>query len=174
VLDGKASRLDEQGRAALRDSLKLASQVSEELRNISYVLHPPALDELGLEGALHWYVDSFVKRMGLQVDLVLPSTLPHMPESARLTAFRLVQEALTNTQRHSGSKTARVVVSHDENAISLEVTDEGSGIAPDRALGLGLLGMRERVNQLGGRLEISSDGGGTKVKALLPISSIEQ
>ena len=87
-----------------------------------------------------------------------------------MTAFRLVQEALTNTLRHSGSKTARVVVSHDDNAISLEVTDEGSGIAPDRALGLGLLGMRERVNQLGGRLQIASHVGGTKVKAVLPIS----
>jgi len=170
VLDGKASCLDGKGRAALNDSLKLASQVSEELRNISYVLHPPALDEMGLEGALRWYVDSFVKRTGLRVDLVLPSTLPCMPEPARLTAFRLVQEALTNTQRHSGSKTAKVVVSRDDSAISLEVSDEGSGIAPDRALGLGLLGMRERVNQLGGRLDITSDDGGTKVKAVLPIS----
>ena len=170
VLDGKASCLDEQGRAALNDCLKLASEASEELRNISYVLHPPALDEMGLEGALRWYVESFVKRSGLEVDLVLPSTLPQMTESARLTAFRLVQEALTNTHRHSGSKTARVVVSHHDDAISLEVADEGSGIAPDRALGLGLLGMRERVNQLGGRLEISSDDGGTKVKAVLPIS----
>jgi len=171
VLEGKASCLDEQARGALNDSLTLASQVSEELRNISYVLHPPALDEMGLEGALRWYVDSFVKRTGLQVDLVLPRTLPSLSEPTRLTAFRLVQEALTNTQRHSGSKTAKVAVSRGDSAIILEVADDGSGIAPDHALGLGLLGMRERVAQLEGRLEITSDGGGTKVKAVLPIST---
>ena len=171
VLEGKASNLDEPGRAALSDSLNLASQVSEELRNISYVLHPPALDEMGLEGALRWYVDNFVRRTGLQVDLVLPRGLLQLPEPARLTAFRLVQEALTNTQRHSGSKTAKVVVSQDGGTISLEVADDGSGIAPDRALGLGLLGMRERVAQLGGRLDIASDGRGTKVKAVLPFST---
>jgi len=174
VLEGKASCLDEAAQAALRDSLNLASQVSEELRNISYVLHPPALDDMGLEGAIRWYVDSFVKRTGLQVDLVLPSTLPQLSEPARLTAFRLVQEALANTHRHSGSKTAKVVVSQDDSAIRLELSDEGSGIAPGHALGLGLLGMRERVAQLGGRLEIESDDGGTTVTAVLPISSIEQ
>jgi two-component system CheB/CheR fusion protein len=171
VLEGKASCLDEQGRAALRDSLNLASQVSEELRNISYVLHPPALDEMGLEGALRWFVGSFVKRTGLQVDLVLPSSLPQLPTPARLTAFRLVQEALNNTHRHSGSKTARVVVSLDGGTVSLEVTDEGIGMAPDSALGLGLLGMRERVAQLGGRLDIASDSRGTSVKAVLPFTN---
>lgn len=174
VLEGKASCLDEQGRAALSDSLILASQISKELRNISYGLHPPALDEMGLEGALRWYVDSFVKRTGLGVDLVLPSTLPQLSESARLTAFRLIQEALANTHRHSDSKTAKVVVSGDGRAIRLEVSDEGSGIAPSHTLGLGLLGMRERVAQLGGRLEVTSHGRGTSVKAVLPLSSTQQ
>jgi signal transduction histidine kinase len=169
VLEEKTSAVDEQGRAALSDSLKLASQVSDELRNISYVLHPPALDEMGLEGAIRWYVDSFVKRTGLQVDLVLPGSMPKLSEPARLTAFRLVHEALTNTHRHSGSKTAKVVVSQDDSAIRFEVSDEGSGITPDHKLGLGLLGMRERVTQLGGRLEIESDNGGTTVKAVLPV-----
>ena len=171
VLDGKADCLDDRGRAALNDSLNLASQVSEELRNISYVLHPPALDEMGLDGALRWYVDNFVKRTGLEVELVLPRGLPLLPEPARLTAFRLVQEALTNAHRHSGSKTAKVVVAQRDGALALEVTDKGSGIPPDHVKGLGLLSMRERVAQLGGRLEINSGDGGTSIKAILPITT---
>jgi len=171
VVEVKASSLDKQARVALSDSLNLVRQVSEELRNISYVLHPPALDEMGLEGALRWFVDSFVKRTGLQVDLVLPDGLPQLTEPARLTAFRLVQEALTNAHRHSGSKTAKVVVSHDNSTFSLEVTDEGSGMAPDSVLGLGLLSMRERVTQLGGHLTVASGERGTSVKAVLPFST---
>jgi two-component system CheB/CheR fusion protein len=169
VLEGEASHMGEQCRTALSDSINLASEVSGELRNISYVLHPPALDEMGLEGALRWYVDNFVKRTGLEVSLVMPHRLPFLPEPARLTAFRLVQEALTNTHRHSGSKTAKVVVAQSDSAITLEVADQGSGIAPGHSLGLGLLGMRERVAQLGGRVDITSGDGGTCVKAILPI-----
>jgi PAS domain S-box-containing protein len=171
VLDGKADRLDDRGRAALSDSLNLSSQVSEELRNMSYVLHPPALDEMGLNAALRWYVDNFVKRTGLKVDLGLPSRLPALPESARLTAFRLVQEALTNVHRHSGSKTAKVAVTQGGSELTLEVTDKGSGIPPHHLPGLGLLSMRERVAQLGGRLEINSGDGGTSIKAVLPITT---
>jgi len=135
------------------------------------VLHPPALDEMGLDGALRWYVDNFMKRTGLEVELNLPSRLPVLQEPARLTAFRLVQEALTNAHRHSGSKTAKVVVAQGDSELTLEVTDEGSGIPPDHVKGLGLLSMRERVAQLGGRLEINSGGGGTSIKAVLPITT---
>ena len=170
VLEGKAGCLDDQARSALDDSLNLANQVAEELRNISYVLHPPALDEMGLEGALRWYVDAFVKRTGLEVDLVLPRRLPVLREPARLTAFRLVQEALTNAHRHSGSARVNVTVAHGDSELTLEVADEGHGIPPDHTRGLGLLSMRERVTQLGGRLEIKSGDTGTSVKAILPIN----
>jgi len=151
--------------------LNLASRVSEELRNLSYVLHPPALDEMGLEGALRWYVNNFVKRTGLDVELVVPRGLPVLPEPARLTAFRLVQESLTNVHRHSGSKTARVVVAQGDGALTLEITDEGRGIPPDHVKGLGLLSMRERVTQMGGRLEINSGGRGTSIRAILPMTA---
>ena len=169
VLEGKASSFDEAARAALDESLNLASEVSRGLRDISYLLHPPALDEMGLEGALRWFVDSFAKRTGLQVDLVLPSRLPRLPEPAQMTAFRLVQEALSNTHRHSGSKTAKVIVSQDGTTISFEVVDEGRGMAPGQPYGLGLLGMRERVTQLGGQLNITSNGRNTSVKGVLPL-----
>jgi signal transduction histidine kinase len=171
VLAGRADSLDELSREALGDSINLAIQVSEELRNISYVLHPPALDEMGLDGALRWYVDNFMKRTGLEVELNLPGRLRVLQEPARLTAFRLVQEALTNAHRHSGSKTAKVVVAQGDSELTLEVTDEGSGLRPDHVPGLGLLSMRERVSQLGGRLEINSGDGGTCVKAILPITT---
>ncbi|MBZ5515228.1 MAG: PAS domain-containing protein [Acidobacteriia bacterium] len=171
MLKGWGSKLDEKGRTALSDCFNLASHVSDELRDISYILHPPLLDEMGLEQALRWFVDGFARRTGLQVDLEMPSGgLANLPEPARLAAFRLVQEALTNAQRHSGSKTAKVVVSQDGNKINLEVVDEGRGMGPDQKLGLGLLGMRERVAQLGGRLDIVSDGRGTSVKAALPVT----
>jgi two-component system CheB/CheR fusion protein len=171
VLDGKADCLDDRGRAALSDSLNLASQVSEELRSMAYVLHPPALDEMGLDGALRWYVGTFMKRTGLEVELIVPRRLPPLHETTRLTAFRLVQEALTNVHRHSGSKTAKVVVSRADSELSLEVIDAGSGIPPGHVKGLGLMSMRERVAQLGGRLEINSGGGGTSIKAVLPITT---
>jgi two-component system CheB/CheR fusion protein len=169
LLEQKAGSLDEAARAALADSLQLASQVSVGLRDLSYLLHPPALDEMGLEGALRWFVDNFAKRTGMRVDLALPKGLPQLPEPARLTAFRVVQEALSNAYRHSGSKTAKVSVAHENSAINLEVVDEGRGMPPGHALGLGLLGMRERVKQLGGWLKISSHGGGTSIKAVLPL-----
>ena len=171
LIQQSASRLNQQERAALEDSIELVREVSNELRNISYMLHPPVLDEMSLEGAARWFVETFAARTGIQVDLNLPTSLPQLPEPARLTAFRLIQEALTNTHRHSGSKTARVVMAQDGNRINIEVADEGCGIAPGRALGLGLLGMRERVTQLGGQLDITSNGRGTSVKGILPVTS---
>jgi two-component system sensor histidine kinase UhpB len=81
----------------------------------------------------------------------------------------VIQEALSNAYRHSGSKTAKVIVAHEDSGIELEVVDEGRGMKPGQALGLGLLGMRERVKQQGGSLNISSDGGGTSIKAVLPL-----
>jgi two-component system NarL family sensor kinase len=171
MLRGWDSKLDEKGRAALSDCFNLAGQISDELRDISYVLHPPLLDEMGLDQALRWFVDGFARRTRLQVNLAMPSGLPPLPQPVRLAAFRLVQEALTNTQRHSGSETAKVVVSQDGKEINIAVADEGRGMGPDLKLGLGLLGMRERVAQLGGRLDIVSDGGGTSVKAVLPVAT---
>jgi signal transduction histidine kinase len=169
LLEQKAGSLDEAARAALTDSLQLASQASVGLRDLSYLLHPPALDEMGLEGALHWFVDNFAKRTGMQVDLFLAKGLPQLPEPARLTAFRVVQEALSNVYRHSGSKTAKVSVAHENSGIEVEVVDKGRGMTPGHGLGLGLLGMRERVKQQGGSLNISSGGGGTSIKAVLPL-----
>ena len=108
---------------------------------------------MGLDGALRWYVDNFVKRTGIGVELVMPGRLPHLLEPARLTAFRLVQQALSNVHRHSGSKTAKVVVGQGDGALTLEVADEGRGIPPDHVKGLGLAehaGTRHPVGRAAG------------------------
>lgn len=125
---------------------------------------------MGLEPALRWFADGYRRRGGVQVDLAIPSGLGGLPDTVQLALFRVAQEALTNIHRHSGSETARIIVLRDGNEVSLEVADEGRGIEPDHEPGLGLLGMRERVAQLGGRLDIASGPQGTTVKAVLPLS----
>ena len=154
-----------------------------ELRTMSYLIHPPLLDEGGLGLALQHYVDGFCQRSGLNVDLELGPKLDRLPTDVELALFRVVQEALTNVARHSGSKTARISVSRNmargRQSIVLAIRDAGRGL-PGSRLGLrqnvqhrdgvGLVGMRERLNQVGGWLELHSDAGGTTVRAFVPES----
>jgi two-component system, NarL family, sensor kinase len=153
----------------ISDSLLLAEQSGKELRTLSYLLHPPLLDDLGLLSAISWYARGFSERSGIRIDLDLPSELERLPGPLETAFFRIVQEALTNVQRHSGSPSAAIRVAADAERVMLEISDQGVGLnhaithIPTK-LGVGLPGMRERIHQLGGQFEIISGCHGTTVR----------
>jgi two-component system NarL family sensor kinase len=165
-------------KAVLTDSEDLVLEMSKEVRTISHLLHPPLLDEAGLSSALRWYVDGFAQRSKITVDLDCPNDFGRLPREVETAVFRLVQECLTNIHRHSGSATAKIRLRHSDSEVAVEVDDNGKGIPAEKLekmasagiAGVGITGMRERVRQLGGRLEISSSGTGTKIVARLPIA----
>lgn len=168
--------LSSDGAQRVRDSLNLLEEVSREIRTMSYLLHPPLLDEAGLNSALRWYVEGFSERSRIAVRLDLPDEFERLPREHELCLFRIAQECLMNIHRHSGSITARVRLTRTDGQTKLEVSDDGRGIrykdesrvTPGRNTGVGLRGMRERVRHLGGTLEIHSTTEGTKVTATLP------
>jgi PAS domain S-box-containing protein len=161
----------------LAESQTLAKQSQRELRSLSYLLHPPDLEELGLALALRSWADGFGARSGLSVDVELDDP-GRMDWEVATALFRIVQESLANVQRHSGSTTATIRLKASETEIRLEVEDTGRGIPANvlesdgtdclHRVGVGILGMRERAHQLGGALDIRSNGGGTTVQVVLP------
>jgi signal transduction histidine kinase len=162
---------------ALTDSENLVQQMSTEVRTISHLLHPPLLDEAGLASALRWYVDGFVLRSKIKVALDLPDDFGRLPRESETAIFRVVQECLTNIHRHSESPIARIRLRQRDDHVRVEIEDKGKGIPPDKqeemnssgTPGVGIRGMRERVRQLGGTLEIKSSGSGTIVVVELPL-----
>jgi PAS domain S-box-containing protein len=176
-MDLEAGSLDPQSREIVSESIQLANRCMEEIRDFSYLLHPPTLDEYGLASALQWYVEGFVRRSGIQVELDLPPDLRRLSREAETALFRVAQECLSNVQRHSGSPKARVRIVQESDALVLEVADEGCGFPAaaretKRAgsrIGMGLIGMKERIRHVGGRFETKSDSNGTTIRASLPI-----
>ena len=164
--------------SALADSENLVQQMSTEVRTISHLLHPPLLDEAGLASALRWYVDGFVLRSKIKVALDLPEDFGRLPRESETAVFRVVQECLTNIHRHSESPIARIRLRQRDDHVTVEIEDKGKGIPPEKqeemnssgAPGVGIRGMRERLRQLGGTLEIKSSGSGTIVVVELPLS----
>ncbi|HKV81234.1 MAG TPA: sensor histidine kinase [Candidatus Sulfotelmatobacter sp.] len=164
--------------AALTDSEDLVQEMCKEVRTISHLLHPPLLDEAGLSSALGWYVDGFAQRSKIAVDLDCPDDFGRVPREMETAVFRLVQECLTNIHRHSGSATAKIRLHRSKHEVVLEVEDKGKGIPTEKldrmtsvgTPGVGITGMKERVRQLGGTLEINSGSTGTRIVACLPIS----
>ncbi len=169
--------LDSKVRSVVRESIDLVKRALSEIRNFSYLLHPPVLDEYGLCAALRWYVHGFSQRSGISVDLNAPVDLPRLPRQAETALFRVVQECLTNVHRHSGSSRAKIFLRQEAGSLLLEVSDEGHGISSgsngqgegDERIGVGIAGIRERVRELGGRLEIESNSRGTMVRVRLPL-----
>jgi len=163
----------------VKDSTLLVENLTSEIRTISHLLHPPLLDEAGLASALRWYVDGFADRSKIKVDLEIPADIGRFSRELETAIFRVVQECLTNIHRHSDSPSAKIRITCSANDICVEVKDRGRGIAPEKKIamesggtpGVGVRGMRERLRQLGGQLDINSDGDGTTVVAQLPISS---
>jgi signal transduction histidine kinase len=161
---------------AVNDSAVLVQELSQEVRTISHLLHPPLLDEAGLASALRWYIDGFAQRSQIQVDLEFPEDFERLSREAETAIFRTIQECLTNIHRHSESATATIRIVASDSHVRVEVGDRGKGIPPEKQFemgsmgitGVGIRGMRERLRQLGGSLEIHSNGGGTLVVARLP------
>jgi PAS domain S-box-containing protein len=161
----------------IQDTVK---QLHREIRTTSYLLHPPLLDETGLASALSWYVQGLGERSDLQIQLNVSENFGRLPRDLELTIFRLVQEALTNIHRHSGSKEAKIRISRAEGLISVHIEDYGKGMPPARLAdihsggsGVGIRGMRERLRHFNGKLEINSDTSGTRICATIPLSKTD-
>jgi PAS domain S-box-containing protein len=172
--------LSERSQHALTEARRLLKEMSREIRTLSYLLHPPLLDELGLVSAIKEYAEGFSERSGITVQLDLQAGFARLPQDAETALFRIVQESLSNIQRHSGSDKAVICLHSDASSVSLQVSDQGRGIdqakgAPGNGktprLGVGILGMRERVKQLGGNLDIDSRSSGTTVRATIPVGT---
>ena len=149
------------------------------VRNLSYLLHPPLLDETGLRAALHWYIDGLAKRSSIKISLtVTPQIFPRLSADIEATIFRVVQESLTNVYRHANSESARVEIEKQPEWVVVRVRDYGKGVSPETTgrshssrLGIGITGMRERVRQFGGELTLSRAEPGTLVEAKIPLFS---
>jgi PAS domain S-box-containing protein len=181
VVSAEAARLTPATAKCLAENGGLVDEVSREIRTISHLLHPPLLDEAGLASALRWYTEGFAKRSRIEVNLEIPPDMGRMPNYAEIAMFRVVQECLTNIHRHSESATATIRIQRQANRVLLEVQDHGKGIAKEKLekftrtgrVGVGFGGMRERLRQLGGTLEIQSGEWGTLVCAVLPLGGTD-
>lgn len=181
MLDGQLTLTPEARAHLVKEFHKLLEMGISETRTLSHLLHPPLLDELGFASAAQWLVDGFSQRSNIQVSLELPKKLERMTQETELALFRVLQEGLTNIHRHSGSKTANVQVEQGTTIVALTIVDHGLGMPlsiletfrkSSAGLGVGLTGMRERVLELGGNLDIDSDGNGTTIRATLPIMPV--
>ena len=182
-LAGVKMRLDvlsaQTSQSELSDAIQLLDHAIAETRTISHLLHPPLLDETGFVSATKWYVEGFAQRSGIEVELDLPDDIGRLPKPVEIGLFRVLQESLTNVHRHSDSTKARVSVKLENDAVVLSVKDYGKGMRPGflenfrgRKIGsgVGLAGMRERVREVGGKLDIESDTHGTLISAAMPLN----
>lgn len=159
----------------LSEALELLDSLTQELRTVSYLLHPPLLEDSGLAAALRQYTEGLFDRSGLAVHLQIDSNLRRLPRDVEATVFRIVQEALTNVHKHANAKAATVQIAFGADRIHLVIEDKGTGIpgflsldSPNTRLGVGIQGMRERVRHLNGTFTIQSNTSGTVVSATLP------
>jgi two-component system NarL family sensor kinase len=165
---------------ALAESRDVVGKIGEEIRTLSYLLHPPLLDECGLASAVLWYAEGFKKRSGIHLSVSIDEELVRLTTDAETALFRVLQESLTNVHRYSGSPSAEIRIFQSASKVHLEIVDHGKGVkagterpaftgAP--TLGVGIPGMRERIRQLGGQLEVEFSNEGTRVHASLPVQA---
>ena len=166
-----AKSLNAEATQALAQADSLVRETLQEVRIVSHLLHPPLLDETGLPSAIRWYLEGFSQRGEIKAEFQVADDFGRLPIELETAVFRVIQECLTNIHRHSGSKTARLQLSRLDDELRVEVEDQGKGIPPEQAAGVGLRGMRERLAQFGGTLEIISNGSGTTMIARLPLKS---
>jgi PAS domain S-box-containing protein len=177
IVSSERGKLGARAAEAVRENGSLVEQMLAEIRTLSYLLHPPLLDEMGLESALNWYVAGFSERSHIQAELKFSEEFGRLSPEMETAIFRIVQECLTNVHRHSGSARATIAVTRKAGEILVEVNDEGSGIPEEKLLqmetgtttGVGFRGMRERVGELGGNLEVRSGNPGTQIAVRLPV-----
>jgi signal transduction histidine kinase len=158
-------------------TIEINDEMNRQLRTMSYLLHPPLLDEVGLPSALEWYAEGFAQRSGIKVDLQVSAEFERVPQEMEIALFRVVQECLTNIHRHSGSATAHIGLTRTAEGINLEISDGGRGIPSDRmrgskiVSGVGMMGMEERIGQFGGSVNVTSSANGTVVIARIPVTT---
>jgi two-component system, NarL family, sensor kinase len=178
LVQSEGTEVDE----TLEESREVVRQIGEEIRTLSYLLHPPLLDESGLGSAVRWYAEGFQKRSGIQLTVDIATALGRLSTDVETALFRVVQESLTNVHRYSGSPDAEIKIFAESGQIQLEVIDHGRGIEAGAvpvlidgvaSLGVGIPGMRERLRQLGGQLEVDFRRHGTRVVATVPIKKPE-
>jgi signal transduction histidine kinase len=164
-----------------KDAIEVSNLIDhaiQQVRSISYLLHPPLLDEIGLQSALQFYLEGFTKRSGIEISLEMrPPNFPRLSPEMETAIFRIVQEAVTNVFRHSGAREAWVTLIKDDSQLVATVRDNGKGIAdgvmegrPDR-IGVGIGGMRQRVKEFAGDLRIGNANPGTFVEVTVPIDT---
>jgi signal transduction histidine kinase len=165
-------------RSLASDSMSLADRCSSEIRTMSYLLHPPLLDELGLRAATSMYVEGFAQRSAIRVDLDISQNLGRLPSDIETALFRVIQQGLANVHRHSGSRVAKVCIKSDAGSVTASISDEGCGIPAEtqrgfhsgtKLAGVGVAGMRERIKSMGGQFDITSNEGGTKIDVCVPL-----
>lgn len=174
ILDAEREHLHPAPRRALAESIRLTAKCGTEIRTMSYLLHPPELDMMGLAPAIRSYAEGFSHRSGIRVTLDFPPALGRLGDDVELTLFRIIQESLTNIHRHSMSLSAKIRLFASQEEMILEVSDQGKGFSSDLAyssqFGVGIAGMRERIKQLGGKFEIKSGSSGTTVLVAIPLA----
>jgi signal transduction histidine kinase len=166
----------EGGENPMDDTVELLDRCISEVRTMSHLLHPPLLEEIGLDSAVPWFVDGFMQRSGIQVQLEKSTFKKRVPQAAEVALFRVLQESLTNIHRHSGSKDAQITLRVENDVVVLRVEDHGVGFCAENGSlvkpGVGIASMRERLRELGGELRVTSSARGTVVEAVLPLNGL--
>jgi signal transduction histidine kinase len=174
----ETSSISRTDRERVANSVTMSEQCTSEIRTISYLLHPPLLDEVGLASAIYWYVDGFSQRSGIKVELQIEEGIGELPDELKNALFRVVQQSLANIHRHSGSEVAQIRINMDAESLIAEICDEGHGIPEEtlqgfhdgtRLPGVGIAGMRERIRDMGGNFEVRSSIKGTTIAVCLPL-----
>jgi signal transduction histidine kinase len=169
--------------ALFHEAAALADQAIDEIRTMSYLLHPPLLDEVGFASAAEWYIEGFAKRSRLNISMDIARFKERLPMRLEIALFRVLQESLTNVHKHSRAANVRVCFSQQAENVVLEIRDDGCGITAQRLerlrrnsaeAGVGLAGMRERMNELTGELQMESDGRGTMMRAIVPLLALSR
>jgi two-component system NarL family sensor kinase len=170
---------DDEVQETFEETRDVVRKIGEEIRTLSYLLHPPLLDESGLASAVRWYAEGFQKRSGIHLSVDIAPGLGRLSMEVETALFRVVQESLTNVHRYSGSPDAEIKIYTNNGELCLEIVDHGKGIETGSvrasidgiaSLGVGIPGMRERLRQLGGQLEVDFARTGTRVLANVPLN----